>query len=55
MDKKVILKVNDREIPLNGFVNTMIANVVDGMVDSLDKIPAKRNKIEILIEEEEHK
>lgn len=53
MDRNVCLKVNDREIPLNRFVKDMFANVVKGLVDSLDKIPGSKNKIEIMVEEEE--
>jgi hypothetical protein len=49
---KVRLKVNDRDIPLNPFVTEIFSNVIEGLVDSLDKIPDPRNKIEILIEKE---
>jgi hypothetical protein len=55
MDRDVSLKVNDREIPLNPFVKDVFANVIKGLVNSLDKIPESRNKIEIAIEEEEEK
>ena len=51
MNKKVSLKINGQEIPLNAFVKEVVANVVKGMVDSLDKIPEERKKIEIIIEE----
>ena len=50
MDKKVTLKVNGRDIPLNPFVKTVFAKVINGLVDSLDKVPEDRNKIEIIIE-----
>jgi hypothetical protein len=50
--KKVSLKVNSREIPLNAFVKNVISKVVEGMVDSLDKIPEERTRIEIIIEKE---
>ena len=53
MDRNVCLKVNDRDIPLNPFVTGLFANVVKGLVDSLDKIPGSKNKIEIMVEEEE--
>ncbi len=53
MDKNVCLKINDRDIPLNRFVKDVFANVVKGLVDSLDKIPGSKNKIEIIVEEEE--
>lgn len=52
MNKKVSLKINGKDIPLNPFVKEVVANVVKGMVDSLDKIPGEREKIEIIIEEE---
>lgn len=48
--EKISLKVNDREIPLNAFVKKVVTNVVEGLVDSLDKIPVDKNKIEIVIE-----
>lgn len=46
----VSLKVNGREIPLNAFVKKVVTNVVEGLVDSLDKIPDERTRIEIIIE-----
>ena len=50
MNKKIILKINGQEIPLNLFVKSIFFNVINGMVDSLDKIPEKKETIEILIE-----
>jgi len=55
MDKKITLKVNDRDIPLNPFVTNVFFNVINGLVDSLDKIPEKKNKIELIIQKEENK
>ena len=52
---RVRLLVNDRDIPLNPFVTEIFSNVIEGLVDSLDKIPEPRNKIEILIEKEENR
>jgi hypothetical protein len=52
VNKKVSLKINGQDIPLNAFVTNVIANVVKAMVDSLDKIPGDKKKIELLIEEE---
>ncbi|NIM13715.1 MAG: hypothetical protein GTO45_16700 [Candidatus Aminicenantes bacterium] len=52
---RVRLLVNDRDIPLNPFVTEVFSNVIEGLVDSLDKIPEPRNKIEILIEKEENR
>jgi hypothetical protein len=51
MDKKITLKVNDREIPLNPFVTDVFLNVVNGLVDSLNKVPEEKNKIELIIEQ----
>jgi hypothetical protein len=48
-DRTVILKVNGREIPLNPFVTDVFNNVIDGLVNSLDKIPENKDKIEIII------
>jgi hypothetical protein len=50
MDKKFVLKVNDKEIPANPFVQELFINVINGLVDSLDKIPEGKEKIEILVE-----
>lgn len=49
---KVFLKVNEKDIPLNGFVKEVVANVVNGLVDSLDKIPVDKTRIELIIEME---
>ena len=47
---KITLKVNEKEIPLNEFVQRVFLNTVGGLVDSLDKIPDEKHKIEVLIE-----
>lgn len=52
MSKSIVLKVNGVEIPLNPFVQQVFENVAGGLVDSLDKIPEDKKKIEIIIEEE---
>jgi hypothetical protein len=52
MDKKITLKVNDREIPLNPFVTDLFFNVINGLVDSLNKIPEEKDKIELIIKKE---
>ena len=44
MDKRVSLKVNGQEIPLNDFVERVWLNVVEGLVNALDKIPPERGK-----------
>lgn len=50
MDNNVFVKVNGRDIPLNPFVKNIFSKVINGLVDSLDKIPEEKNKIEIIIE-----
>jgi hypothetical protein len=52
---RVFLKVNGEDIPLNGFVKEVVANVVNGLVDSLDKIPVDKTRIELIIEMEGNK
>jgi hypothetical protein len=52
MDKKITLKVNDREIPLNPFVTDLFFNVINGLVDSLNKVPEEKDKIELIIKKE---
>ena len=49
-EKTIVLKVNDKQIPLNPFVKEVFTNVIDGLVNSLDKIPASQDKIVIVIE-----
>ncbi len=51
MDKKIILKVNDQEIPLNPFVTDVFLNVINGLVNSLNKVPEKKNKIQVIIQQ----
>jgi hypothetical protein len=50
MNKSVTLKVNGQEIPMNPFVKEVFLNVFSGLVNSLDKIPEVKNKIEVIIE-----
>lgn len=52
MNKHISLKVNGQEIPMNPFVKDIFANVLNGLVDALDKIPEKPKKIELLVESE---
>lgn len=51
MDRTLVLKVNDKEIPINHFVQQIFINVINGMVESLDKIPEDIKTIEIKVEE----
>ena len=47
MKDSIELKVNDQVIALNPFVKKIIANVVLGAVQALDKIPQPPERIEI--------
>jgi len=49
MDKKIILKVNGKEVELNLFVKKVFVNVVNGLVDSLSNLPEKNDTIEVKI------
>jgi hypothetical protein len=55
MNKKIILKVNDDEVPLNPFVTDVFFNVITGLVDALHKTPEEKNKIQLLIQKEGNK
>lgn len=46
----IVLKINDVVVPMNHFVESVFINVIDGLVETLDKIPEIKNKIEVLIE-----
>ena len=50
MEKEITLKINGDKIELNRFVKDIYINVINGLIDSLDKIPVDRDrKIEIEI------
>jgi len=52
MKNSIELKVDDRIIALNPFVQKIVSNVVLGAVQSLDKIPQPWKKIEITLQAE---
>jgi len=52
MKNNIKLKVNDRVIALNPFVQKIIRNVILGAVQALDKIPQPVEKIEITLQSE---
>ena len=55
MSENVKLKVNEKGVPLNPFVQRTFSKVIEGLVSSLDKLPDKIDKIEITINNEENK
>ncbi len=44
-DKEVVVRINDREVPLGKFVQSFVRNVVIGMVSSLKKADFKEGDI----------
>lgn len=47
--KKAMLQINNHRIPLNPFVQNIIAKTVTGMVNSLDKDSEKIERIELIV------
>lgn len=45
----IVLKIDDVIVPMNHFVENVFLNVIGGLVESLDKIPEEKDKIEIFI------
>lgn len=50
MEKRVILKINNEEIPLNYFVQEFISSTILGMISSLKKKEEIVRIVEIVIE-----
>ena len=51
MEKKITLKINDKEVMMNHFVNDIFINVINGLIDSINKVPVDRDRnVEIKIE-----
>jgi hypothetical protein len=46
---KVNLKVNEKEIPLNDLMHSMLVNLIEGYLKSAKNIPEKIDKIAIEI------
>ena len=49
MGKKVVLKIDDREIRMNEFVQRVLSSVVEGFVKALDGVPEHPTSIAITI------
>lgn len=49
MAEQIVLKVDDKEISMNPFVQEVFINVINALVASLNKIPEGKQKIEILV------
>lgn len=54
MENSILVKIDEKEIPLNHFVKKIFIKVISGLIGSLDKLPADLNKIEIIINKEEN-
>lgn len=53
MEKRVILKINNEEIPLNSFVQELISSTILGMISSLKKKEEEIESVEIAIKWED--
>ena len=49
MAKQVVLKVDEREVKMNEFVQRALSSVVEGFIAALDDVPAKPTSIEVVI------
>ncbi len=50
MEREITLKINDEKVVMNHFVKDVFVNVINGLLDSIDKVPVDRDrKIEIEI------
>ncbi len=45
----VKLLVNEKEVPLKDIMQSILANVIDGFVSALNKVPEKRKSISLKI------
>jgi len=54
MEYNVTMKVNGQDIPMNPFVREVFRRVCGGLVDSLDRLPEKKERIEIVMTPVEH-
>jgi len=48
--KKITLKVNEKDIPLNPIMSNMLTNILTAFVNTLKKIPEDMKKIQVDIE-----
>jgi hypothetical protein len=48
--KKIILKVNEKDIPLNPIMSNMLTNILTAFVNTLKKIPEDMEEIQVHIE-----
>lgn len=55
MGNNIKLNVNDKVVSLNPFVKKIFTKVILSLIESLDKLPDKIDKIEISINNEENK
>jgi hypothetical protein len=48
--KKITLKVNEKDIPLNPIMSNMLTNILTAFVNTLKKIPEDMEEIKVHIE-----
>ncbi|MEN8153054.1 MAG: hypothetical protein ABFR75_03455 [Acidobacteriota bacterium] len=54
MEDNILLKIDEKKVPLNHFVQKIFIKVIKGLIGSLDKLPEDMNKVEIIITKEEN-
>ncbi len=55
MGENIELNINGKNIPMNPFVKKTFMNVIESLVNSLDKLPYDIKQIKINIDKEEKK
>ena len=48
--KNITLKVNEKDIPLNEIMSSMLTNILTAFINTLKKIPEDMNDIRVHIE-----
>jgi len=49
MDYEVTLKVDGKDIALNPFVSRIFSGVCQGLIESLDRLPEERDRLELIL------
>ncbi len=53
MGENIKLNINSKDVPMNPFVKRTFTKVIEGLVNSLDKLPDDIKEIKITISNEE--
>ncbi|MDY0297366.1 MAG: hypothetical protein RB296_08610 [Acidobacteriota bacterium] len=49
MEYEITLKIDGKDIALNPFVRRIFSGVFAGLIDSLDRLPEDRERIEVIL------